>query len=191
VSRTHGMSGTRVHRVWKAMLDRCRREKCAAYKNYGGRGIAVCERWMTFDNFFADMGHPPEGMQIDRIDNDGNYEPENCRWATRIENARNKRWTSKVSINGSERIVQDCATEVGIQAKTIKARIHRCGWDHNRAINEPVHRRLIEIDGERKTLTDWCRQHGVSYSTVFYRLLKGMSPLEALVTPSFQGRKSP
>ncbi len=93
LSHGHNQVGkqTPTHRSWDAMLKRCRNENHVSYSSYGGRGITVCERWLSFKNFLADMGERPEGTSIDRVNNDGNYEPGNCRWATRSEQQRNKR----------------------------------------------------------------------------------------------------
>lgn len=87
---THGMHNTPLYKVWTSMVQRCTNPKVQFYSRYGGRGIKVCDRWKKFENFLADMGERPEGMTIDRIDNDGDYEPSNCKWVTHQQNCNNR-----------------------------------------------------------------------------------------------------
>ena len=94
-NRSHGMYGTPEYKSWIAMLARCRNPNRSNYGRYGARGLTVCERWLTFTNFYADMGPRPSGTTLDRIDNDRGYEPGNCRWATRSEQNKNQRRWSK------------------------------------------------------------------------------------------------
>ena len=96
----HGMYKTKVYRAWQAIRQRCENSKEARFHRYGGRGISVCDRWQEFDNFYADMGDPPKGASIDRIDTNGNYEPTNCRWATPKQQSNNTSTNTHVTYNG-------------------------------------------------------------------------------------------
>lgn len=87
----HGYEGTKTYNTWRCMLMRCTKKTNQNYKNYGGRGIKVCERWLKFENFLADMSEKPEGLQLDRTNNNGNYEPGNCEWVTPKQNSNNRR----------------------------------------------------------------------------------------------------
>lgn len=97
-SITHKLSKTTAYRSWLGMIYRCTKPSRSDWDRYGGRGITVCDRWISVENFYEDMGDPPEGMTLDRIDNDGNYEPSNCRWATIAEQNVNKR-SSRITID--------------------------------------------------------------------------------------------
>jgi hypothetical protein len=96
----HGMSKTNIYRIWGGIISRCYNSKVKIYKYYGGRGIKVCPRWLKFENFYSDMGNRPDNLQLDRIDNNGNYEPSNCRWVTAKENNPSNKGTLKDDMPG-------------------------------------------------------------------------------------------
>jgi hypothetical protein len=110
------------------MRRRCRNPKDRAYRNYGGRGIKVCDRWQTFENFLADMGEQPPNKEIDRINNDGNYEPRNCRWATVKEQARNRRTNRFVTIKGETHTIVEWAEISGLSPERIRQRLVLQHW---------------------------------------------------------------
>lgn len=112
-STTHGLHGTRTYKVWGAMKDRCSNPNNKAYRHYGGRGIKVCERWMKFENFLADMGEVPEGMSIERVDVNGDYCPDNCVWLPLAKQNKNTRTNVRVTYKGREMIALDFAREIG------------------------------------------------------------------------------
>jgi len=133
----HGMHKTGSYRVWQHMKNRCRNPNHIAWHRYGGRGIRVCDRWQNFVNFYADMGDRPSGMQIDRIDNDGNYEPSNCRWVTPRENAENRPQTRIFNVFGEQRSIVSWADKFGLPLYLIDNRL-RAGWTIERALSERV-----------------------------------------------------
>lgn len=139
--KTHGhTSGGKTSPTfhsWAGMMARCSNPNNAYFKYYGALGITVCDRWHTFSNFLDDMGEKPPRMSIDRIDYTGNYEPNNCRWATAQEQARNKSNNAMLTANGETRCMQEWAELLGIKQSTLSYRIQR-GWSHDAAINTPV-----------------------------------------------------
>jgi hypothetical protein len=124
------------------MKARCENTNTRSYPNYGGRGISVCTRWRdSFETFLADMGPRPSSTHsIDRIDNEGNYEPGNCRWATVDIQANNKRRTIVLTFDGRTQPLTAWASEVGIARDTLNARLRSYGWDVERALTTPVTR---------------------------------------------------
>ncbi len=122
---------------WEAMIDRCTNPNHLHYKDYGGRGILICNRWMEFENFLFDMGIKEKGFYIERIDNNGNYEPSNCKWATSLEQARNRRNTTFLTIDGITRPLTEWACISNVHYKTIHDRIKH-GWDVKKAVFQSI-----------------------------------------------------
>ncbi len=128
-----------TYQSWLSMIQRCTNLNNKAYKYYGGRGITVCKRWLEFENFLQDMGEPPTNKhQIDRINNDGNYCKENCRWATRTEQQRNTRRSHMISFCGKTQCLVAWAEELNINYSTLSSRIFILGWSVEKAFTTPV-----------------------------------------------------
>ena len=138
-ARKHGGAGTPEYGAWKNMRGRCNNPEHATYPYYGARGIAVCDRWNdSFENFLADMGRRPgPGYSLERIDNDGPYSPENCRWATRREQYRNRRPNRFLTFNGKTQCLTDWAAEIGCSAETLRGRL-KSGMSVEEALTRPV-----------------------------------------------------
>jgi len=135
-----GISDTRDYWTYRNMLKRCYDKNNSEYHNYGARGVLVCDRWLGpdgFVNFISDMGRKPSGLTLDRIDNNGSYSPQNCRWATVEEQNNNMRRTPKVAYNGKVRKLKEVCSELSLPYRIIYNRL-LTGWDVNRALSQPV-----------------------------------------------------
>ena len=130
----HGHANDPTYRTWMAMIQRCTNPKRHNFKYYGGKGISVCEQWRTFSGFLADMGERPQGMTLDRIDAAGNYEPSNCRWASRMQQAANRpSFARMVEVDGQSMRLSEACRLYGICLGTAWDRLNR-GWTAERAI---------------------------------------------------------
>lgn len=141
----HGLSKTLAYPVWISMKSRCTNTTLQEYPRYGGRGIKVCDRWLeSFENFYEDMGErPSKAYSIDRIDVNGDYEPSNCRWASRKEQANNRRNTFKIMYNGIEQTGLELSKQFNIPASIIRGRL-RWGWTIERALSTPYQGKIVQ-----------------------------------------------
>lgn len=138
--RTHGMTESATYRIWTHMWQRCTNPKNKRWMQYGGRGVSVCARWESFENFLQDMGEKPVGHSIDRINNDGNYEPANCRWASIKTQQNNTSTNHLITAFGKTMTVTQWAELIGIRAHTIHARLTCYGWTPEEALSVEDHR---------------------------------------------------
>lgn len=134
----HGMCGTRTYGVWRGINKRCYEPSFIGWARYGGRGISVCDEWReSFSAFLRDMGEAPDGLQIDRIDNDGNYCKTNCRWVAPKVNANNRHNNRQITWRGKTKTLVSWARLTGIREETISGRLAR-GWSLKRALTQKV-----------------------------------------------------
>jgi len=144
---THGLGKPSEHTIWAKMIQRCTNENDPSYHKYGGRGIRVCDRWRwSFGDFYADMGpRPTPQHSIERINNNGNYKPSNCRWATKKEQARNRRSSRLITVGGVRMTLAEAAEKHGLTIRQLWSRL-KLGWSLDRALSAPLkvmgHRRL-------------------------------------------------
>lgn len=170
----------KLYNTWMKMIQRCTDSACERYKDYGGRGISVCNEWLDNFDAFAEWalsnGHGMD-LTIDRIDNDGNYEPSNCRWVTKKEQNRNKRTNMMVTYCGETKPLVDWCEDLGLRYDPIHNRITK-GWDVETAFTTP-------LASEYESFASMCRRHGINQTTARDRIIKfGWTLEEALNTPS-------
>lgn len=132
---THAMYGAPEYKSWSGMLTRCENKNNHKFKDYGARGITVCDSWHEFQSFFNDMGKKPAGTSLGRIDNDGNYEPKNCEWQSATEQARNKRNTALFSYQGILATIPEHCDRLGLLASTVRSRIYTYKWPVEKALS--------------------------------------------------------
>ena len=150
---SHGLCKTAEYSSWLNMRKRCNKANDPQYADYGGRGITVCEEWESFENFYRDMGPKPTPKHsIDRIDNDGPYCKENCRWATQKQQNTNQRSNKRLNFNGESLTISEWADRLGISASTLHSRL-RLGWDTNRVLSTPSkeQRKRVSLDSASKS----------------------------------------
>lgn len=140
---THGKTNSHLYSIWKGMRDRIFNKNARCYKDYGGRGIKICDEWLNFENFYewAINNGYQDNLTIERKDVNGNYCPENCKWATMKEQANNRRTNHFIEFNGKNQSMSDWAKEINIPYQTLKSRINSMGWKIERALTTPVNKK--------------------------------------------------
>lgn len=183
---------SRDYYVWAGMLKRCYNERDEAFHNYGGRGIKVCEQWKeSFAQFLADMGPRPRGYSIERINNNGNYEPSNCRWATAMEQMGNTRKNVYLTFRGRTQHLSGWARELKLPYQTLLNRMRLLGWSVEKAFTTPhqgrAYDRGVKLTYGKQTLnlSEWAQKIGKSTFAIHNRLKKGATMEAALSRKRF------
>jgi hypothetical protein len=198
-TRTHGLARTPYYKAWCEVLRRIRNPNCAAYHNYGGRGLDIDPRWLTFEAFQADMGERPPGLTLERIDNDRGYWPDNCEWGTRKQQSHNTRRNVMITYQGQTMLQSEALKLAGMSSDSssvIQRRVQsgmtnqqafddwlRCRADpsyRGRLSRENHHRVMVTYEGQTTPLYEALRAAGVGSSQIYLRIKRGMSHQEAL-----------
>ena len=187
---SHGMSRTPEYRAWSHMKERCFNPNTKQYLDYGGRGINVCHRWLWFENFLADMGMKPSPKHsIDRIDNDGNYQADNCKWSTpkeQVDNQRIRKNSKSITIGCVTLTIYQWGKEMGFNREVIRKRL-KMGWSERDAVLTPIKQyeasRLITIGCVSLTISEWTKKMSFGKNVISNRLASGWSELKAVTTP--------
>lgn len=196
----HGKSKTSIYRIWASMIGRCERKTDQKYPDYGARGICVCKRWHDFELFYADVSQLANfgnaGYSLDRIDNEGNYELGNIRWATAKQQGRNKRNNHRIEINGEQMTIAQAVEQYQVNEVTILSRI-KAGYtnlDLIRAANTAPKEKnkkckyFVEYNGRKITVSEAANIAGISYNSMLDRVKRGYCG-EQLLKPSWYEKK--
>lgn len=177
-AKKHGMSGSKMYSSWSGMIQRCTNKKNPKYNRYGGRGISVCKRWLfSFEHFKADMGEPLiKKFSIGRIDNDGMYEKENCRWESDIQQANNTSRTVLFKFLGKERTARDIAGEYGISYDLVYYRLVNGCKDVDVIKKENSRHRFVLVNGESLNVTAAISLLKIPVSSFYSKVRRGASP---------------
>ena len=172
-STTHGLTDSPEYNSWKSMNKRCYSKSNQAYARYGGRGITVCDEWKnSFEAFYRDMGSRPSSEHtLDRKDNSKGYSKENCRWATKKEQANNRRNSIFCEHNGERRTIPEWCLVLGLNYHLIRRRI-RAGWSFEKAI-APICSINVAFEGVEKPLHAWCELLDLNYQATYFRIIQG------------------
>lgn len=202
----HGLYKDRIYFIYHSMKQRCLNKKCNQYKNYGARGITICSEWLgengfvNFSNWAFENGYADD-LSIDRIDNNGNYCPKNCRWTNMLTQANNTRHNRTVTYNGEthtyaewERILNN-----GVSQVEISARINELHWDVEKALFTPIRAnrntelyhwdKTIRHNGKQKSISDWCKHTGLTRDNYRSRIRLGWTEEAAATTPKISKAK--
>jgi len=180
----HGLHGHSAYGTWKAMMDRCYNPLSKDYPDYGGRGIQVCENWQEVAGFIAGMGEKQKGQSIDRIDENGDYAPDNCRWTDAKGQGEHKRNNAMVNHQGVIKHLAGVWRDTGMKESTLYNRL-KAGLTVDEASSKPVreHNATLIIDGVEKTLVDWAAVAGVTRKTIRNRMNAGLVGADVLRPP--------
>jgi hypothetical protein len=186
-NRTHNMVGTRIYRIYRNMRNRCLLPCAVGYKNYGGRGITVCDEWLGdggFERFYewSMKNGYNDDLTLDRVNVDGNYEPNNCRWTTIIVQNNNRRTNRNITFNGETHTLAEWGRITGIDEYTIGQRLNDFGWSIEKSLTTPSRREgiLLTYNNETHNITDWSKIVGIKAPTIYRRIKQGWEVERAL-----------